>query len=198
MTVPREIQLSQWRKNAVNYSKLKRESQVTIDDLKKEKEELGHQLNIDPLTQIYNRRLFETMVGDLNTRRDVGIVIFDTDNFKEINDSQGHDKGDEILKKIAQIINENCHTRLPSTDDQVRAFDYPFRFGGDEFGLLLIEIQPKDVSKVVNRITEKLQQNNISVSSGFAVTSPNLTLREAFVQADQNMYQVKQSKKVGR
>jgi diguanylate cyclase (GGDEF)-like protein len=194
MVLSKDIQLSQWQKKATNYSDLKQKV-LDIEDLKKQKAELDTEINLDPLTGVYNRRLFEKISEDLNSSPNVGIAIFDADNFKQINDTYGHDKGDEVLKRIAGIIKDNCHTRLPSVDDQVRAFDYPFRIGGDEFALILIQIQPEDVSKVINRIGNDFNKENLSVSMGYAVTSEDLNLKEAFVQADQNMYQYKRIKK---
>jgi len=198
MTLPKDIQLSQWQKKAVNFSELKQNS-LNIEEIIRRKAELDKEVNIEPVTQIYNRRLFNKIVEELNYSPDIGVVIFDADNFKKINDNYGgHTKGDEVLKRIAQVIKENCHTSLPSVDDQIRDFDYPFRIGGDEFALLLIQIQPKDVAKVADRITDKLKQENISLSSGFAVTSKDLTLKEAYKKADQNMYLDKQTNKNGQ
>jgi len=197
MVLSKDIQLSQWQKKATNYSDLKQKV-LGVEELKKQKAELDTEINLDSLTGLYNRRLFEKISEDLDKSSNVGLVVFDADNFKQINDNYGHTKGDEVLKRIADVIKSNCHTRLPSVDDQVRAFDYPFRIGGDEFALILIQIQPEDVSKVINRITDNLKQENISLSSGFAVTSKDMNFKQAFVQADQNMYQDKQSKQVGR
>ena len=194
MTLPKDIQLSHWQQKRVNYSDLKQKA-LDIENLKKQKAELDTEINLDPLTGLYNRRLFEKISEDLDDSPDVGVVIFDADNFKQINDNYGHSKGDEVLQRIGQVIKDNCHTRLPSVDDQVRAFDYPFRIGGDEFALILIQIQPEDIPKVISRILNTLNQENISLSCGFAITSPDLTLKEAFVQADQNMYQYKRIKK---
>jgi diguanylate cyclase (GGDEF)-like protein len=195
--IPKDIQLSQWQKKAANYSDLKQKV-LDIEELKRQKAESDIEKNLDPLTGLYNRRLFEKISEDLDNIPDVGIVIFDTDNFKQINDNYGHTQGDEVLKRIAQIMKDNCHTRLPSADDEVRPFDFPFRIGGDEFALILIQIQPEDVSKVINRITDNLKQENISLSSGFAVTSKDLNFKQAFIQADQNMYLDKQSKQITR
>lgn len=197
MTLPKDIQLSHWQQKRVNYSDLKQKA-LDIEELKKQKAESDIEKNLDSLTGLYNRRYFEEISEDLDNSPDIGIVIFDADNFKQINDNYGHNKGDEVLQRIGQVIKDNCHTRLPSVDDQVRAFDYPFRIGGDEFALILIQIQPEDVSKVIHRITNSLKQENISLSCGFAVTSKEMSLKQAFVQADQNMYQDKRTKKNGQ
>jgi diguanylate cyclase (GGDEF)-like protein len=193
MTLPKDIQLSHWQQKRFNYSDIKQKA-LDLEKLKKQKAELDTEINLDSLTGLYNRRLFEKISEDLDNSPDVGLVIFDSDNFKQINDNYGHTKGDEVLKRIADVIKSNCHTRLHSVDDQVRAFDYPFRIGGDEFALILIQIQLEDVSKVINRITDNLKQENISLSSGFAVTSKDMNFKQAFIQADQNMYQDKRAK----
>jgi diguanylate cyclase len=192
----RNIQQEYWQQKRANYSVLKQRD-LDVDKLIKEKEDLGKEINTDPLTKIYNRRLFENKIEELNNSRDVGVVFFDVDKFKDFNDKyDSHAEGDKVLKRIGQVMKDNCHTRLPSLYDQVRPFDYPFRIGGDEFALILTDIKSEDVAKVVNRITNSLKQESISLSSGFAVTSKDLSLKEALKKADHNMYQQKDAKKM--
>ncbi|HMD43681.1 MAG TPA: GGDEF domain-containing protein, partial [Candidatus Acidoferrum sp.] len=100
---------------------------VEYDELKKIK------LNAvtDPLTGLYNRRLFaESFEKELNRARryglPLGIVILDLHRFKEVNDKYGHPRGDEVLRAAASTLQK-----------ALRTSDSAFRIGGDEFALLL-------------------------------------------------------------
>lgn len=112
-------------------------------------EELKIKAITDPLTAIYNRRYFmarleQNFAKYRRTQKNYVVVIFDIDRFKSINDKYGHTVGDEILKKFALILKQN-----------VRGYDIPARFGGDEFILLLDEIEKEESISVIRRITGK-------------------------------------------
>ena len=100
---------------------------IEYEDLKK------LQLNAvtDPLTDLYNRRLFaETFETELNRARryvqPLGLVMLDLHRFKEVNDKHGHPRGDEVLRAAAATLKK-----------ALRTSDYAFRIGGDEFALIL-------------------------------------------------------------
>ncbi len=100
---------------------------IEYDDLKK------LQLNAftDPLTRLYNRRVFsETFERELNRAKryslPLGLVIMDMHRFKEVNDKYGHPRGDEVLRLAAETFKK-----------ALRTSDFAFRIGGDEFALLL-------------------------------------------------------------
>lgn len=112
-------------------------------------EELKIKAITDPLTGIYNRRYFMARLEQnfskyRRTQKNYVVAIFDIDKFKSINDKYGHTVGDEILKKFALILKQN-----------VRGYDIPARFGGDEFVLLLDEIEKEESLSVIRRITGK-------------------------------------------
>jgi len=95
-----------------------------------QRDELLSLSTLDPLTGVGNRRAFDTQVEEFlrmhNRRSDVcSLLLIDLDNFKQINDSLGHEVGDQILKRVAELISE-----------RVRAGDAAFRYGGDEFAVL--------------------------------------------------------------
>ncbi len=88
----------------------------------------------DPLTNIYNRRHFDTIFDLFHARalsEDKGLSFFmiDIDNFKKYNDNYGHQKGDETLKAVAEVLHKQLH----------RTDDYLFRIGGEEFAILLYD-----------------------------------------------------------
>lgn len=131
---------------------------IEYDDLKK------LQLNAvtDPLTGLYNRRLFgESFEKELNRARryalPLGLVVLDLHRFKEVNDKHGHPRGDEVLRAVA--------TTLKSA---LRTSDSAFRIGGDEFALLLPQTDAAQGLALSRRVetvfTEMLRPLQLSVS----------------------------------
>ncbi|BAN36098.1 response regulator receiver modulated PAS/PAC sensor-containing diguanylate cyclase/phosphodiesterase [Sulfuricella denitrificans skB26] len=118
-----------------------------ISELKRSENQLERQANYDELTGLANRNLFQDRLNQaliFSRRHDYGLAILfiDLDNFKNINDSLGHDTGDALLAQVA--------TRLTGS---VREGDTVARHGGDEFVLLLSEIR---VADDVSAVTQKL------------------------------------------
>ncbi len=120
----------------------------------------------DPLTGIFNRRFFEEKLPEECHRAwrqnyPLHLVMFDIDHFKQYNDSYGHQAGDELLRRFANII-------LSSTR---RYVDLPFRYGGDEFALLIPHCNTPSVCKVVSRILNRYQAEGFeptTLSAGIA------------------------------
>lgn len=103
----------------------------------------------DPLTGLYNRRLFDEYAGkELNRSRrysyPLTLLLFDLRNFKKVNDSYGHAVGDEVLRCLARACLET-----------VRGSDYACRIGGDEFALLLPQSERESAASLAQRIAEK-------------------------------------------
>ena len=112
------------------------------------REELREQSIIDVLTGLYNRRymqeaLAREMVKATYEQKNVGMIIFDIDHFKEFNDVLGHDAGDTLLREMGGFIQSS-----------VRGTDIPCRFGGDEF---VIVLPGADIEQTKNR-AEQLRQ----------------------------------------
>ena len=96
-----------------------------------ENELLRYKLKFDPLTELYSREFFNTILdieaeGWARKPEEYSVLFIDADNFKGINDNWGHPVGDNVLKLIGTIIRDN-----------VRRSDIPSRYGGDEFIILL-------------------------------------------------------------
>lgn len=139
----------------------------------------------DGLTNIYNRAYFEQSINNLKTSRcinSVATVMFDADGLKTINDIEGHKAGDDLLKKIAHIINT-----------KVRSDDIFARIGGDEFALLLPNISDiNQINILINRIQFAL--GKISLSVGFDVAIRQLDsfdIEKSLEIADHHMYEMK-------
>lgn len=110
----------------------------------------------DELTKMYNRRHFNIIFSKEINRakrehKQIGFAIFDVDNFKLYNDYYGHLKGDKVLKKIAKITKNQLK----------RATDYCFRLGGEEFGVLIYDIDIDGFRKVIENIRQGIQDLKI-------------------------------------
>jgi diguanylate cyclase (GGDEF)-like protein len=115
----------------------------------------------DPMTDLYNRRFLETYSNTLvaSTMRrasKVGILMCDMDFFKEVNDTYGHETGDVVLIKTAEIL-KNC----------VRASDIVIRYGGEEFVILLIDVRTsQDILNLAEKIRATMELTVINVPDG--------------------------------
>jgi diguanylate cyclase (GGDEF)-like protein/PAS domain S-box-containing protein len=171
----------------------------TEERLKKQREMLDFQAHHDMLTLLPNRMAFENQVHKLAQKAQknherFAILFIDLDNFKHINDSLGHNYGDELLKIVAK--------RLRNT---VRESDFLARLGGDEFTIVLRTIKkPSDAAKISEKIIRSLQEpfviNNhilhISASIGISIYPDNaLTYEDLLKFADTAMYQAKENGK---
>lgn len=159
---------------------------------------LKEMLAFDELTQVFNRRhlnlLLDTKKYEADTLKSTfGVLFFDIDNFKSINDKFGHNVGDEVLKLLSKTINYNIRTE-----------DVFGRWGGEEF-IAIIKISSKE--KLL-KIAEKLRilvskseykENdiniNITVSIGGSMYQENETIESIVERADKNMYFAKQNGK---
>ena len=145
----------------------------------------------DPLTRLLNRR---ALLNELAATTDAGgeaplaLVFLDVDNFKEINDGQGHAAGDRVLALFATLLAE-----------LVRSGDKAFRVGGDEFALLLHGAGEEEAREVVGRIMTAVESNidplvrTLSASFGIAPSSGGDAPQALLLVADEAMYAAKRS-----
>ncbi|MBY4608698.1 GGDEF domain-containing protein [Rhizobium sp. 9T] len=122
--------------------------------------ELRNAAQTDLLTGLYNRRGFEVAASALLTQAEHGsrwisVVLFDLDHFKKINDVNGHDAGDAVLRHVAGIARENF-----------RSFDLLVRHGGEEFLALLPDSTPDDAAIVAERVRLAIEMAEIPLPSG--------------------------------
>jgi diguanylate cyclase (GGDEF)-like protein len=144
----------------------------------------------DRLTSLYNRRFFEEELERLDTIRQlpISIIIADINGLKIINDSLGHEKGDQLLKKSGEILAA-----------ATRKEDIVARQGGDEFAILLPKTEKVKAEKVIARIKEKSRQTNddeltVTMALGAAVkTDSDQNINDILRTADNTMYQNKLS-----
>lgn len=138
----------------------------------------------DPLTSLYDRRSFDRLlerVTSQSRRYDwkFALVILDLDNFKELNDREGHAAGDAVLRALA----ERFHHAL-------RFGDTAARIGGDEFALILPDTEPEALPKLIERIVGDAE--GLSFSYGYAVCPSEADDADAlFKRADERLYEAK-------
>ncbi len=152
----------------------------------------------DPLTNLYNRRyLFEVLATEVRRAQRYGhpfaLALLDVDNFRHVNNVFGHLRGDEILKGIADLLLHN-----------LRACDYVFRYGGDEFLLLLPETDEAGAQKAVARVRAKLRAWSRTLELGVVLDfSPGITVfdpqrgrppEDLLREADARMYAAKKAR----
>ena len=165
----------------------------------KMEQRLKHDAFHDTLTGLQNRRSFlDSMAKELQRaeryRSDFSLILLDVDHFKKVNDAYGHDGGDIVLKHIAQILETN-----------VRSADSAFRYGGEEFCVLLPETDAGMAEVVARRVRDKIRQTvielgagkrlSVTCSAGLANFEKGLDADTMIRRADSAMYH---AKKLGR
>ncbi len=143
--------------------------------------ELWHALAFkDALTGVHNRNAYNRRISEIEKRHskdEFAIMLFDVDDFKNINDTNGHLAGDEALKYLAQILKEV----FCSSDDRI------YRIGGDEFAVISKGKTEDQIMELLFRVTNALKEDGkIAVSKGYSMINKNVNA--AFAQADQMLY----------
>ena len=140
----------------------------------------------DPLTNLLNRRSFVQRLDAEVARsrrytRPLALVVFDLDELKTVNDTQGHAAGDEALKRVADALRAT-----------IRSGDNAFRIGGDEFAVILPEAEEHDARAAAQRIADELQ---LAASFGVAVCSADCEAGTLLREADDAMYRMKRRRR---
>lgn len=150
---------------------------------------LRHKAEHDPLTGISNRGSFDQLRELLKaTSNPVALLLIDVDEFKKINDGFGHNVGDQVLKKVARLLQE-----------QFRSNDYPARIGGDEFAVIMTDVTSglRDViiNKLVSISTELKNPRDglpkVTLSVGIAFSPAGMD-DGLYKKSDKALYYVKE------
>lgn len=144
-----------------------------------------HSSITDGLTGLYNRRFFSRRLQQyVAAGIPVSVIFTDIDNFKKLNDTEGHQRGDEALKQVASIVMEEAED-----------IGIPGRYGGEE--IVMIVTEPKEnAAKIAERIRSRIEaEAGVTVSVGYAKLRKNVTAEQLLKQADMAMYASKMSGK---
>lgn len=153
--------------------------------------ELNYVLYHDLMTKLYNRNYFEDYKKTLNKKDDsYGVVIFDLDGLKSTNDHFGHKAGDELLKCFSKSLKELANHHQRST---------PIRLGGDEFLLIVENIDDFQVEQMINDLNENIKKRNqgklIAFSYGSHVRKDKQQkISEVTKKADEALYEMKKKR----
>ncbi len=183
--------------NAISHFLIYGYAVLLTSNWERERRRLMKMSRIDDLTGLHNLRALREQLPvwlgpALRTRRPMAVLMVDVDGFKAVNDRLGHNTGNELLKEIASLLRFS-----------VRVGDEPFRFGGDEFVLLLSDADGPGAMLVAARIQDMyaamgqtLRGTNVTValSIGVALFPDDGTTAEALLaRADEALYQGKRA-----
>ncbi len=159
----------------------------------REKESLEEEVRrlsiTDDLTGLYNHRhFFKTLEAELarlkRQKTSLSLLMFDLDNFKKYNDLYGHLEGDKVLKTVGEIVKNSIRANV----------DSGYRYGGDEFTVLLIGASADRALTIAERIRtsiEQVQSHHITVSIGLSEYRDHFDLEGFVKSADDAMYRAK-------
>ncbi|UCN01216.1 GGDEF domain-containing protein [Sulfurimonas sp. SWIR-19] len=175
---------------------VQRANQV-ISELSTQVKELEESSNLDSLTKIFNRRALDAYLQKLCAKKELEyelhILLLDIDDFKHINDKYGHVAGDKILIFVARLLRKT-----------LRDGDKVFRYGGEEFLIILNRIDAKTCQKIAKRILTLISSNQlfyqgkslkVTMSLGATMYYPGDTAETLINRADKALYKSKQNGK---
>ncbi|MGV8841886.1 MAG: diguanylate cyclase [Pseudomonas sp.] len=171
-------------------SELKRAMLVGIDLLHQKIGKLNQDVQTDPMTGLHNRRGLRHALDLWQTeQRPFAVVSLDIDHFKQVNDTYGHDVGDVVIQRLAELMRNGS-----------RAHDVLCRVGGEEFLMLLPDATPETAERVAERLRQQVEHTliepagPITISLGVAHWPDHAaTISEVLKAADQMLYQAKRS-----
>jgi diguanylate cyclase (GGDEF)-like protein/PAS domain S-box-containing protein len=166
---------------------------------------LSNRAEHDPLTGLPNRATFAARLEELAAADDAGpfaVLFVDLDHFKPVNDSFGHDVGDEVLRMVSDRLVTSVRSRFRYGDhaERPRAPDFVCRLGGDEFALLLLDVSEDMARATADRVLAAVAQPfpagdtvvHIGATIGVAMSQPDQEHPETTVrEADMAMYDAK-------
>ena len=164
-----------------------------VDKVETLAQEVYRMALLDPLTGLFNRRYIEQRLEDEIKRSErhgqaLSVILFDLDEFKQVNDTYGHGAGDALLKAFAERLSK-----------ATRGSDAAARYGGDEFLVVLPECKPENVQHVLKRlegIRVEIEGHNlpIVISAGWADLLSGESAKDLLARADAELYANKRAK----
>lgn len=195
----KEAQINRVKTTQEELAIVKEQMQLTEEESQRLKQSLQEQrfraFN-DPLTELPNRYAYNDRISTEYTRwrryrTPLSLVVIDVDHFKQVNDTQGHHGGDQVLKTIAQMLQQG-----------IRESDFVARFGGEEFVILMPETGLNEATKAINKLRLFIANQSIKLSSdvslkvtvscGVAEFEGSDSTDEVFSKADTALYRAKE------
>lgn len=176
---------------------VRREVEMANRKLTEARDQLELLVQMDPLTEALNRHAFHSLLrrpegAHENSATSGSVAVLDIDNLKPINDTLGHTVGDKAIRAVARAMRS-----------LVRADDMLFRWGGDEFLVLMFKLPQPEASRRIGKLNKILEENcerwigmpvTVTVSFGVAGFTSLTDLGQAIEQADKAMYATKGTK----
>ena len=171
------------------YKKELEQKNKELERLLKREKNYNNKIYRDALTGVFNRRYYEEVVK--NSVEDAGIALMDLDDFKVSNDTYGHHVGDVALKTATEVV-LSC----------IGADDILIRYGGDEFLLILSDVQEEALKNKLDQIRDKVRNVvipgysylHLSLSIGGTIKNKEDAIEDVVCYVDQLMYQAKNKK----
>ncbi len=155
--------------------------------------------NTDLLSGLKNRNSFDIDISNLDgqRRKNIGILSIDLDNLKNTNDTLGHHEGDKFIISCVYIIQEAIANSTNFSNNIL------YRVGGDEFAIIMHDINEKSLIELCDLITIKTAKANVSGITNYSLSmgqasfdiNKDRSLLDTFKRADNNMYEIKRTKK---
>lgn len=189
-TMVKETQLI--RNSTLDFAAALKTAEKEVTQLKSELEKSQKDAFYDALTGLYNRRYLNREIEALDAGQPTCLIMIDVDHFKAINDKYGHQMGDRVLKAIAKRLQDKCKPNAT-----------PFRFGGEEFSVLmhgttLAEAihQAENIRHSFEKVTVIDRRTNrriegITASFGVAALEPGMRRSDLLETADRRLYEAK-------
>jgi len=165
------------------------------DEEMENKQQLNRDLYLDVLTKLFNRKMLDLKLNAAvdryeTTGENFSMMFVDLDNFKMVNDTMGHEEGDEVLRLIAKFLKQ-----------YVRKNDDIFRYGGDEFVILLYSITEENAQKITQKLEDLFDLSDIKkrYSIGLSIgvgQYEGQSIYDFFKQTDKKMYTKKRENKL--
>ena len=132
----------------------------------------------DVLTGLYNRNKLNTYIEEIQNSPDAptALIFLDINGLKKVNDQEGHLAGDALIKRAASSLRSAL------------SYKYIFRVGGDEFVIILRDVEEKKILSYIDKIQKKAKENNVSFAIGYAMTNKSKDIEKILKEADVNMY----------
>ena len=169
---------------------------TATETLSKKLEESEAKALVDALTNVLNRNAYNMKIGELvheykRYKEEWALLVLDIDHFKKFNDTYGHKTGDKVLKSVAATVSNS-----------IRVSDHIFRYGGEEFVVILSRINKETTKTLSEKIRREVERDyfvdgdnelKVTMSIGAAIITPEDTEASLFERADKALYQAKQN-----